>query len=329
MITTRAPLRIPLGGGGTDLPSYYAEHGGFILSAAIDRHVYIQLNPLAVEDFVRVKYSRTERVDDPAQIEHPLLRECLLHSGIRGGLEISAMSDIPGRTGMGSSGTFTVALLAALYAYKREQISTQELAEQAFHVETCRAGQPAGKHDHYLASFGGLTCLEIARDGEVAVSPLAASNHTVEELRNCMLLFFTGIERESFDILAQQERDTKRGESEVVESLGEVMRIGREVKAALERGELDRFGHLLHEHWQTKKRRSSHMSSSDIDAWYEAGREAGALGGKILGAGGGGFLMFYCPSEHRWSLRQRMAEEGLREMNFQLDLEGAKVLMNM
>ncbi|MBM3280947.1 MAG: galactokinase [Candidatus Handelsmanbacteria bacterium] len=329
MITTRAPLRIPLGGGGTDLSSYYERHGGFVLSAGIDKYVYIQLNTLKVEDFIRVKYSRTEKVEEPGQIEHPLLREALKYTGIQGGLEISAMADVPGRTGMGSSGSFTVALLAALRAHQRRELSRRELAEEAHRVETQLAGQPAGKHDHYLAAYGGLSCLEIAPDGRVEVSALQLSNHTLEELRNSMVLFFTGIQRESFDILSQQQQDTQRGDAQVVESLHEVKRIGYQVKAALEEGQLDRFGLLLNEHWQMKKRRSAMMSNPRIDAWYEQGRRAGALGGKILGAGGGGFLMFYCPSQHRLALRQHMADEGLREMNFQFDLEGAKVLMNI
>ncbi len=329
MITTRAPLRIPLGGGGTDLASYYSKFGGFVLSAAIDKYVYIQLNTLKVEDFVRVKYSQTELVEDPLQIEHPLLRETLVHMKIVGGLEISAMADIPGRTGMGSSGAFTVALLAALHGHTRNQLSTQELAEEAYYVESHCAGQPAGKHDHYLAAFGGVTCLDIDKEGRVEVSELELSHHTEEELRNSMVLFFTGIERESFDILSQQQTETNKGTSEVVESLHDVKRIGLEIKKSLETGDLERFGTLLDEHWRAKKRRSSMMSNQDIDRWYAAGREAGALGGKILGAGGGGFMMFYCPAQDREALRHAMADQGLREMRFQFDLEGVKVLMNV
>jgi D-glycero-alpha-D-manno-heptose-7-phosphate kinase len=328
MITTRAPLRIPLGGGGTDLPSYYGKHGGFILSVAIDKYVYIQLNKLEVEDFIRVKYSQTELVEHAAQIEHPLLRESLLHTEMDTGLEIGAMADVPGRTGMGSSGAFTVALLAALHESKREQIPRQQLAEEANYVEGVRANQPVGKHDHYLAAFGGLTCLEIEKDGAVTVSSPKLSNHTMEELCNSMLLFFTGIERESFDILSQQEADTERGEASVIESLDAVKRIGFEIKAALELGHIDRFGELLHEHWTVKKRRSEKMSNSTIDEWYDAGIQCGALGGKLAGAGGGGFLMFYCPADRRRQLRERMAKMGLREMNFSFDTEGAKVLMN-
>jgi len=269
LITSRAPLRVPLGGGGTDLPSYFRDHGGFILSAGIDKYVYIQLNTLKVEDFIRVKYSRTERVDTPDQVEHPLLRECLLHAGLGGGLEISAMSDVPGRTGMGSSGAFTVSLLAALYEHKREPVPRHDLAEQANYVESVRAAQPAGVHDHYLAAYGGLTCLDIAPDGTVVVSALRLSTHALEELRNSMLLFYTGIQRESFDILSQQERDTARGDSRVIDSLHEIKRLGLEIKAALEAGDLDRFGELLHAHWQVKKQRSNKMSNPEIDRWYD------------------------------------------------------------
>jgi D-glycero-alpha-D-manno-heptose-7-phosphate kinase len=326
MILTRAPLRIPLGGGGTDLKSYYGRFGGFVLSAGIDKYVYIQLNTLKVEDFIRVKYAETEQVDDPAAIKHPLLRESLLHVGSGGGIEISAMADFPGRTGMGSSGSFTVALLAALYAHKRRHPDRQQLAEAAHHVEAGRAAQPAGKHDHYLGAFGGITCLDIAPDGTVEVSPLALSNHSLEELRNSMVLFFTGIHRESFDILSQQQRDTDAGDTGVIDSLHETKRIGLEIRDALLDDDLDRYGSLLDEHWRNKKKRSGNMSNAAIDRWYSMGREAGALGGKILGAGGGGFIMFYCPAQHRQDLRRSLGEAGLREVNFQFDHEGAKVL---
>ncbi len=300
-----------------------------MLSAGIDKYVYIQLNTLKVEDFIRVKYAQTEVVDNPAQIQHPLLREALTHTKIEGGIEISVMADVPGRTGMGSSGSFTVALLVALHAYKREQVPIQELAEEAHYIEAVRADQPAGKHDHYLGAYGGLSCLEIDKNGKVEVSPLKLSEHAEKELANNMVVFFTGIQRESSDILTQQNQDTKKGDRQVMDSLHEVKRIGYEVKTALENNELDRFGELLHEHWLTKKKRSTQMSNADIDRWYDAGREAGALGGKILGAGGGGFLMFYCSAEHRWQLRESMAEQGLREMHFHFDLEGVKVLTNI
>ena len=321
-------MRIPLGGGGTDLPSYYSNHGGFVLSVGIDKYVYMQLNRLQVEDFIRVKYANTELVDHPSQIKHPLLRESLMHCGLKSGIEISAMADIPGRTGMGSSGAFTVALLAAVHEFRRERVPRSKLAEEANYVEAGRGRQPAGKQDHYLAAFGGLTVLDIGKGGDVSVSTLDLDLHTREELCNSMLLFFTGIERESFDLLSQQETDTKKGSAHVLDSLHEVKRIGFEIKEALQMGDLDRFGDLLHLHWEAKKLRSGNMSNDDIDRWYERGREAGAMGGKLLGAGGGGFLMFYCRAQHRRQLRQAMAAEGLREMSYQFDAEGAKVLMN-
>ncbi len=299
-----------------------------MLSAGIDKYVYLQLNTLKVEDFVRVKYSRTELVSDISDIDHPLLRECLLHTGAAGGLELSAMADVPGRTGLGSSGAFVVSLLAALHEHDRVDMGRQELAEEANFIESERARQPVGKHDHYLAAFGGLTCLDISTDGAVTVSNLVVSNHTMEELRGSLLVFFTGIERESFDILSQQESDTERGETEVIDSLHEVKRLGLLIKDALQRGELDRFGELLHEHWVAKKRRSGKMSSSQIDVWYESARKAGALGGKLMGAGGGGFLVFYCAAGHRQALREAMVRQGLREMNFDFDFQGVKVLMN-
>lgn len=326
MIITRAPLRIPLGGGGTDLASYYTHYGGFVLSAAIDKYIYIQLNDLKVEDFIRVKYAQTEKVNAPGQIQHPLLRESLIYAGIEGGIEISAMSDVPGRTGLGSSGAFTVALLAALHAYKREQPTRQELAEEAHHIEAVRAAQPAGKHDHYLGTFGGLTCLAIDPSGRVEVASLVLAAPTAAALSANMLVFFTGIRRESSDILAQQNQATQRGDAQVIDSLHQTKRIGYQIKEALERDALDRFGELLHEHWMAKKQRAQQISNADIDRWYATGRAAGALGGKVLGAGGGGFLMFYCPAEYHSALRAAMAQEGLREMPFRFDAEGTKVL---
>ena len=222
-----------------------------------------------------------------------------------------------------------MALLAALHAYKREQPSPQALAEEAHYIETVRAAQPAGKHDHYLGTFGGLTCLDIDTSGRVAVAPLAVSAPTAETLAANMLVFFTGIRRESSDILAQQNQDTQQGDDQVLDSLHQTKRIGHQIKEALERDALDHFGELLHEHWLAKKQRAQQISNADIDHWYAAGRAAGALGGKLLGAGGGGFLMFYCPAEHHAKLRTSMAQAGLREMRCQFATEGVQVLVHI
>jgi D-glycero-alpha-D-manno-heptose-7-phosphate kinase len=328
MILARAPFRISLGGGGTDLPSYYSRHGGFILSAAINKYLYIYVNRPAADDFIRVKYSRYEQVSSPDEVQHDLVRPALQVLNLNGSLEIVSMADIPAGTGLGSSGTYLVALLAALYELKREKVPTQALAEQACHIEMNLAGHPVGKHDHYLAAFGGLTCLDIQPDGRVHVSPLDVSITTVEEFRSTVLLFYTGVTRSSSDILEAQKQDTQQGDPMVVDSLHRTKELGYRIKEALEQGDLERFGLLLDEHWQNKKRRSSKISDPQIDQWYEIAMKSGALGGKIMGAGGGGFFMFYCPSQCKARLRQALAAAGLREMSYDFDFEGAKVLVN-
>lgn len=328
MIIARAPLRIPLGGGGTDLPSYYAEHGGFVLNVALDKYVYISVVEPAIGDSIILKYSRLESVKAISEIEQPLLREAMTFLGIDRPIVIDSIADVPSGTGMGSSGSFLVALLLALHTVKREHISQKDLAEEACFVEMQRVRQPAGKQDQYAGALGGITVLDIARDGTVNPSPLALSPHVIEDLQSTMLLFYTGIRRQSFDILQEQATDTERGVERVVQSLHETKQIGVEIKAALEAGDLDEFGRLLHRHWETKKRRSQAIAGSAINSWYERGRRCGAIGGKLIGAGGGGFLLFYCPPDARARVRATMASEGLQEMRFRFDFEGAKVLVN-
>jgi len=238
------------------------------------------------------------------------------------------MADIPGGTGMGSSGTYLVALLAALYELKREKVPVQVLAEQACHIEMNLAGHPVGKHDHYLAAFGGITCMDICGDGKVHVSPLDISLTTVEEFRNNVLLFYTGITRSSREILEQQKHGTQENSQEMIDSLHRTKDLGYRIKEVLQKGELDKFGLLLDEHWQNKKKRSGKISDPKIDRWYQIAKENGALGGKIMGAGGGGFFMFYCPLGKKCQLRQVLGAEGLREMPYDFDFEGAKVLVN-
>jgi D-glycero-alpha-D-manno-heptose-7-phosphate kinase len=328
MILSRAPFRISLGGGGTDLPSYYSQYGGFILSAAINKYLYIYVNRPAADDFIRVKYSRYEQVSSPDEVQHDLVRPALKVLNINGSLEIVSMADIPAGTGLGSSGTYLVALLTALYELKREKVPVQALAEQACYIEMNLASHPVGKQDHYVAAFGGLICLDIGNDGRVKVSPLDVSITTVEEFRNSVLLFYTGITRPSRDILNAQEQDTQHGSAIVVDSLHRTKELGYRIKEALEQGDLERFGLLLDEHWQNKKRRSDKISDPRIDRWYEIAKENGALGGKIMGAGGGGFFMLYCPNNHKAQMRRALAAAGLREMSYDFDFEGAKVLVN-
>ena len=328
MILARAPFRISLGGGGTDLPSYYSKYGGFVLSAAIDKYMYIYVNRPAADDFIRVKYSRYEQVVSPDQVQHDLVRPTLKLLDLNGSIEIVSMADVPAGTGLGSSSTYLVALLTALHELKRESMPVQVKAEQACHIEMNLAGHPVGKQDHYLAAFGGITCLEIESDGQVHVTPLQISLTAVDEFRNSVLLYYTGILRRSSEILKAQKDDTERGDITVIDSLHRTKELGYRIVEALRQGDLEGFGLLLHEHWENKKRRSGSISNPQIDRWYEVARENGALGGKIMGAGGGGFFMFYCPNSRKAKLREALAVEGLREMRYDFDFEGAKVLVN-
>ncbi|MDO8616034.1 MAG: galactokinase [Dehalococcoidia bacterium] len=327
MIVTRTPFRIPLGGGGTDLPSYYSQHGGFIVSAAINRYVYIMLN-LRFEDSIRVSYSQTEIADCADQVDHPIVREALKLLGLNCNLEIVSIADLPAKTGLGSSCSFTVGLLNALHALKREHVPLEELAEEACHIEIDRLREPIGKQDQYIAAFGGITCLDIDREGGVRPYALNLPGDVVQELENNVMVFYTGIKRSASEVLSAQARAAQEGDPRVLEALHVIKEIGREVKRALEAGDLDRFGSLMDEHWQVKKRLSDKVSNGEIDAWYETARSNGALGGKVMGAGGGGFFMFYCPNGHKGRLREALTAEGLRELRVGVDFEGSKVLMN-
>ncbi len=328
MILARAPYRISLGGGGTDLPSYYSQHGGFILSAAINKYLYIYLNRPAADEFIRLKYSRYEQATSPDEIEHDLVRPTLKLLNLSGSLEIASMADVPAGTGLGSSGTYLVALLTALYELKRERVPTQFLAEQACHIEIELAGHPSGKHDPYLSAFGGFTCLDIEKDGSVKVSSLNISVTTIEDFRNNILIFFTGQTRSSSEILQEQKQDTEKKDSTVVDSLHFTKELGYRIKEALEKGDVEGFGLMLHEHWENKKKRSGKISDGNIDRWYNMVKDCGGLGGKIMGAGGGGFFMFYCPTNVKAKVRDILMKEGLRELPYDFDYDGAKVLVN-
>lgn len=328
MILSRSPMRITLGGGGTDLPSYYSKHGGFVLSAAINKYIYIYVNRPAADNLIRVKYSRYEEVEHPDQVQHDLVRPALKLLGIKNNIEIVSMADVPAGTGLGSSSTYLVGLLTALYELKRERVPTQALAEFACKVEMEMAGHPVGKQDQYLAAFGGITCLDIEPGGRVHVSPLNISLTTSEDLHSRLLLFFTGLSRSANNILEAQKEDTEKRDDTVVDSLHKTKEMGFRVKEALQKGDLEAFGHILHEHWENKKRRSGAISNPVIDRWYNLARGAGALGGKVIGAGGGGFLMLYCPIRKKGAVRKVLASEGLKEMPFNFDFQGAKVLVN-
>jgi D-glycero-alpha-D-manno-heptose-7-phosphate kinase len=327
MIISRTPLRLPLGGGGTDLPTYYRQHGGFFVSGALDKYVYIALNK-RFENSIRVSYSKTEIVDVADQVQHPLVREALKTVGIKRGIEIISIADVPAATGLGSSGSFCVGLLNALHTYLRERKSMHEIAEEACEIEMQRLKEPSGKQDEYVASFGGICAYEIYRNGAVKVSPVKLSTNTLAELESNILMFYTGITRNSSAILSKQQKVISEGDEDAVERMHRIKQIGLETRKVLEANDLSRFGELLHEHWIAKRGVIDSMSSSQIDKWYQIGRENGAVGGKIIGAGGGGFLMFYCDS-NRERLRKAMLREGLVEHRFKFEFEGSKIIYNV
>ena len=325
MIIVRSPLRISLGGGGTDLASYYREHEGFLIAAAIDKYVYVSvIKPF--QPGIYLKYSAIEHVNTVDEVQHRIIREVLrLFPSEAGQIEITTLADIPAGTGLGSSGSFTTALLRALHAQARNIIHPRELAEQACHIEIDVLKEPIGKQDQYAAAFGGITCFNFRRDGTVDAHPLALEEDTRNALAENLLIFFTGFARSASDILRDQDARSKQNDAAMLDNLHFVKDIGLRSKAALERGDLPAFGKLMHEHWQHKRKRSSGMSNSQIDQWYELGINAGAIGGKLIGAGGGGFLMFY--AEEKLRLRHAMREAGLTEVRFHMDFEGTKVLV--
>ena len=324
MIITRSPLRISLGGGGTDLPSYYREHSGFLIAAAIDKYVYITLHQTFVPELI-IKYSKLERVLTVDEVEHPIIREALRMVGIETpSLEITSMADIPAGTGLGSSGSFTTALLKALHAHKKNLVHPAELAEQACYIEMEKLGEPIGKQDQYIAAYGGITCFHFRPDGRVHASPIKISEETLFNLEDNLLLFFTGYSRSASKILQEQDDKSKGSDKAMVENLHFVKKLGQQSQVALESDNLDEFARLMDVHWQRKKERSPRMSNQDINAWYDCAMANGALGGKIIGAGGGGFLMFYAKDKAR--LRHAMRERGLTEVRFRFEFEGTKIL---
>lgn len=327
MIITRSPLRISLGGGGTDLPSYYREHGGgFLIAGAIDKYVYVTVLRPFVEG-IYLKYSQLETAATPAEVKHPIIREALTMLGLKTPqLEITTLADIPAGTGLGSSGSFTTALLKALYAHRRHLLLPQELAEMACHIEIERLGEPIGKQDQYIAAYGGLTCFSFNPDDSVDASPLGVPIEALFELEDRLALFFTGYTRNAGDLLKDQHVRSQKSDAAMLESLHYVKDLGLRSKEALERGDIHSFGLLMREHWESKKKRSGGMTNPRIDHFYEKAMGAGAVGGKLVGAGGGGFLMFLAEDKSR--LRKAMREEGLEELRFKFDFDGSKVLFS-
>lgn len=324
MIITRSPLRISLGGGGTDLPSYYCEHGGFLIAAAIDKYVFITLHKTFVDDLI-IKYSKLERVRSVEDVQHPIIREAFKFVGVDASyLEVASMADIPSGTGLGSSGSFTTALLKALHTYKKHLIHPEVLAEQACHIEIDKLQEPIGKQDQYIAAYGGITCFNFLPNHRVEAWPLKIDNDTLHSLEDNLLLFFTGYSRSASSILNEQHVKSKKNDSDMTRNLHFIKDLGLQSKDALESGDLHAFAELMNVHWESKKQRSSNMSNSHIDDLYLLARKNGALGGKVIGAGGGGFLMFYADDKAR--LRKAMREAGLHEVRFRFDFQGTKII---
>jgi D-glycero-alpha-D-manno-heptose-7-phosphate kinase len=324
VIITRSPLRVSLGGGGTDLPSYYREHSGFVLSAAIDKYVYITLHQTFDQELI-LKYSKLERVRSVDEVQHPLIREALRLVGMESPhLEITSMADMPAGTGLGSSGSFTTALLKALHTLKKNLVHPQELAEQACRIEIDTLREPVGKQDQYIAAFGGITCFRFLPNEQVEATPLKIATETLYSLEDNLLLFFTNYSRTASDILREQDQKSRASDAEMIANLHFVKELGRKSREALEKGDLTQFAELMNVHWEHKKRRSARMSNDHIEQWYALACANGALGGKVVGAGGGGFLMFYADDKVR--LRAAMREAGLQEVRFRFDFEGTKVV---
>jgi D-glycero-alpha-D-manno-heptose-7-phosphate kinase len=325
MIITRSPMRISLGGGGTDLPSYYRKHTGFIISAAIDKYVYITIHKTFIKDLL-IKYSKFERVSHLDEIEHPIIRECLRELNISGDyMEITSLADIPSGTGLGSSGSFTTALLKALYTHSNQIVSTRLLAEQACKIELERLNEPIGKQDQFIAAFGGITAFEFLPDDRIEIYPVKLNKETLYNLEDNLVLFFTGYSRAASSILKEQDDKTKENDEEMTNNLHFVKELGEQSLKAFETGDLIKFGELMNVHWENKKKRANSMSNEKIDEWYDLAMKNGAVGGKLIGAGGGGFLMFY--TENKMKLRHALMNAGLEEVRFKFDFEGTKVVV--
>jgi len=326
MIIVRSPLRITLGGGGTDLPSYYREHEGFLIAAAINKYVFVSvMRPFS--EGIYLKYSELEHKDTVDEVNHSIIREVLRMQNLRTPqVEITTLADIPARTGLGSSGSFTTALIQALYAHRYQIIHPNELAELACQIEIDILEEPIGKQDQYISAYGGLTCFTFHKDDSVTASPLNLSMETKFDLEDNILLFFTGYSRSASGILKDQKVRTQSKDDEMIKNLNFVKELGYECKAALEGNNCQKFGELMNRHWEYKKKRSGGMSNPQIDKWYELAMKNGALGGKLVGAGGGGFLMFYANDRNK--LRYAMRKEGLEEVRFSFDFFGTKIILS-
>lgn len=327
MIISRAPTRISLGGGGTDLESYYSKFGGFLIAGAINKYCHILATPRFYQNY-RLSYSEMEIRDCVEDIEHRIFKAALGMLKIERGIELHSTADVPAGCGLGTSSSFTVALLNALHCYNRDFVNQKQLAEEACNVEINLLGEPIGKQDQYMAAFGGLTCLTFEKNGDVIVEPLRVKDETIDQIRDNLILFFTGTERSASMILSDQVNRSEQNDSSIFENLHRIKEIGLQTRKYLENGEVDMLGELFHSHWELKRKRSSSISNVFIDECYEEARKHGAIGGKLIGAGGGGFLMFYLRNHSKLQLIKKMQQIGLKWVRFQFDFDGTRILVN-
>ena len=323
MIFSRAPLRISVGGGGTDLPSYYLKRNGFVVSAAINKYIYISIGQTFNKKFL-LKYSKFEEVNDIKKIKHPLFRETLKELKIRTPVNISSHADIPSGSGLGSSGCFTVALIKALNGIRNKKIDNKKLAELACKIEITKLKEPVGKQDQYASTFGGLRSYNFLKSGEVIIKNIKIKKKKLINFKNSLSMYYTGILRDSYDILKTQDIKSKRMNKEMLINLDMIKEMGFNTKYILEKGNIEEYGYLLNDHWETKKKRSPNMTSKFINKLYDYGLKNGATGGKLIGAGGGGFLLFF--SNNIKELDAAFNKINIKKMDFEFEFDGAKIL---
>jgi len=327
MIVSRTPFRITLGGGGTDLPSYYENHGGFIFSFCLSKYMYVCLNRPSADDLIRLKYSISESVESVEELQHDIAKACLKRVGIDSKIEIASLSDIPAGSGLGSSSTYTVGLLNALYSLQGHYKSLEFLADEACTIEMDILKKPMGKQDQYLAALGGFVRLDIDKKGAVVATKIKLEKSITNELNRNLLIFYTGQQRKNNKILNEQDSSTKKNNEEVLNSLHYIKESGYKILEIVQSGKLDELGLMFRDHWEMKKKLSSGVTNDTIDSIYDSALKNGAIGGKISGAGGGGFFTFYCNKDHA-ALRSAMASKGLKELNYSFDLDGSKIISN-
>jgi len=327
MIVSRAPVRFSLGGGGTDLPTYAREHGGFVVAAAVDKFLFVCVARRFYAN-IRLAYSETEIVDTVDQIKHRIFREGLRLTGIPRAVELHSLADVPSNSGLGSSSSFTVALLNGLHAFKREFVPAEQLAREACQIEIDVLREPIGKQDQYIAAYGGISAMTFNSDGSVDVERLPLRDDVVDELESNLIIYYTGVERAASTVLKEQAKTIVENRDAAVQRMHRIKELGRETRRILLAGELDVYGEMLHEHWTNKRKLAASMTDSVLDEHYEVARRAGALGGKLMGAGGGGFFMFYVRASERRRVHEALSARGLRPLRFRFDFDGARIVAN-